>query len=400
MVSPFPVSSLRMEKERGHMTERMLNLTLEIIYLLTGENYIAFKLCDGLVASNLKKNQSPFTVQPPSLTPERNNDQKIEEVTQKMIELLMGEVPIKCQDVIEGYKDLYKDTMVDNRPPLTSPDGSSNRNPPERCPRPLYSRDSTQEDLSIPHHHQGNSVVAIKVEDEDDPYVVDDEPYVIGDDGCKEEEILPEINTDGLYRRYSMEQCSRISPDSEEDDDFPEDSPEVTSDLHPSLHSADLFDPSTHGGSLGDPSLPTPYGAPANFPCSKCGKRFTQISALFAHKRTHDGETQHSCPECGKLFTLKKDLVNHLANHATDQPYSCSFCRKHFLSKSRLDRHEIIHTGHKPYSCSMCGKRFTQKANLARHERTHTGEKPFSCPECGKCFTRKATLIEHQYLHR
>ncbi|KAM5141442.1 uncharacterized protein ACMZJ9_015202 [Mantella aurantiaca] len=44
--------------------------------------------------------------------------------------------------------------MMDNQPPLTSPDGSSNRNPPERCPRPLYSRDSTQEDLTIPHHHQ------------------------------------------------------------------------------------------------------------------------------------------------------------------------------------------------------------------------------------------------------
>ncbi|KAM5141452.1 uncharacterized protein ACMZJ9_015214 [Mantella aurantiaca] len=37
---------------------------------------------------------------------------------------------------------------------ITSSDGSSNRNPPERCPRPLYSRDSTQEDLTIPHHHQ------------------------------------------------------------------------------------------------------------------------------------------------------------------------------------------------------------------------------------------------------
>ncbi|XP_077322079.1 uncharacterized protein LOC143955832 isoform X2 [Lithobates pipiens] len=34
--------------------------------------------------------------------------------------------------------------MMANQPPLTSPDGSSNGNPPERCPRPLYSRDSTQ----------------------------------------------------------------------------------------------------------------------------------------------------------------------------------------------------------------------------------------------------------------
>ncbi|CAI9562129.1 unnamed protein product [Staurois parvus] len=55
---------------------------------------------------------------------------------------------------LEGHKDLYKDVMMDNQPPLTSPDGSSHGNPPERCPRPLYSRDSTQEGHTIPHHHQ------------------------------------------------------------------------------------------------------------------------------------------------------------------------------------------------------------------------------------------------------
>ncbi|PIO32023.1 hypothetical protein AB205_0113340, partial [Aquarana catesbeiana] len=37
---------------------------------------------------------------------------------------------------------------------LTSPDGSSNGNLPERCPRPLYSQDFTQKDHTIPHHHQ------------------------------------------------------------------------------------------------------------------------------------------------------------------------------------------------------------------------------------------------------
>ncbi|CAI9537065.1 unnamed protein product [Staurois parvus] len=41
--------------------------------------------------------------------------------------------------------ELLKDTMVES---------SSYRNPPERCPRPLYSRDSTQEGHTIPHHHQ------------------------------------------------------------------------------------------------------------------------------------------------------------------------------------------------------------------------------------------------------
>ncbi|XP_077322068.1 uncharacterized protein LOC143955823 [Lithobates pipiens] len=61
-------------------------------------------------------------------------------------------------EYLEGHKDLYKDVMMDNQPPLTSPDGSSNGNPPERCPRPLYSRDSTQEGHTIPHHHQSGNL--------------------------------------------------------------------------------------------------------------------------------------------------------------------------------------------------------------------------------------------------
>ncbi|CAI9575865.1 unnamed protein product, partial [Staurois parvus] len=98
------------------------------------------------------------------------------EVTKKMMELLTGEV--RGARNIEGHKDLYKDVMMDNQPPLTSPDGSSHGNPPERCPRPLYSRNSTQEDHTIPHHHQsgnlGDYIIVVKEEykEEDEEYGV------------------------------------------------------------------------------------------------------------------------------------------------------------------------------------------------------------------------------------
>ncbi|CAI9546199.1 unnamed protein product [Staurois parvus] len=53
--------------------------------------------------------------------------------------------------------------------------------PPERCPRPLYSRDSTQEGHTIPHHHQsgilGDDNIDVKEEykEEDEEYGVMEE---------------------------------------------------------------------------------------------------------------------------------------------------------------------------------------------------------------------------------
>ncbi|KAM5141354.1 gastrula zinc finger protein XlCGF66.1-like [Mantella aurantiaca] len=123
-----------MEKEWSHMTERMLDLILEITYLLTGEECIIVRKShdDHMtpVSQSRSRKQNPIMEPPPpSLTPERN--EKILEVTQKMIGLLTGEVPIRCQDVtvyfsmeeweyLEGHKDLYKDVMMDNQPILSS----------------------------------------------------------------------------------------------------------------------------------------------------------------------------------------------------------------------------------------------------------------------------------------
>ncbi|CAN2391543.1 C2H2 type, partial [Pristimantis euphronides] len=146
-----------METDGKKMAESVLHLTLEILYQLTGEDYTVVKTssdrCRAPVCEGWGRPLSPITGPPPHpLIHEDINVQKILELTNKMLELLTGEVPIRCQDVtvyfsmeeweyVEGHKDLYEDVMMENHQPLPSPDPSSKRTTPERCPRPLLPQD-------------------------------------------------------------------------------------------------------------------------------------------------------------------------------------------------------------------------------------------------------------------
>ncbi|KAM3940605.1 gastrula zinc finger protein XlCGF66.1-like [Leptodactylus fuscus] len=154
-----------MERDRNKMAESLLNLTLEIIYQLTGEDYTVVKKtssgrCQTLVFDGWRGTLSPFLGPPPHPL-KQINGQKILEVTNKMLELLPGEVPIRCQDVavyfsmeeweyLEGHKDLYKEVMMEDHQPLTSAGRSSKRTTPERCPSPLLPQDD-QVDGDIPY---------------------------------------------------------------------------------------------------------------------------------------------------------------------------------------------------------------------------------------------------------
>ncbi|XP_056407014.1 uncharacterized protein LOC130298133 [Hyla sarda] len=411
----------KMDKDRNQTTKRILHFTLEILHLLTGEDYTIVKKTWGeCVAPSSHLHESggrsrargPITEPPPHLL---IHEKKILELIHRITELLTREVPIRCQDVavyfsmeeweyVEGHKDLYQDiVMMEDHRPLTSQDGVIDRNPPERCPRHLYSQDCPEG--NVPEKHQGGDLTNNKVEDE--------EERMSGHHPCMREvkEEIPGGVTPVIMERFSGEggeimECSSgedggiMERFSGEDGEIMERSSGkdlLTPNVHPDLsynNSPDHGEPSPH-----QPHIVTTRTGQKKFQCNECGKEFTTSSGLFSHKRSHTGEKPHPCAECGKCFMYKSHLVIHKRIHTGEKPYSCSECGKCFIQKFHLVLHNRGHTGEKPFPCLECGKCFTNKSDLVKHERSHTGEKPYSCVECGKCFTDKSTLVRHERSH-
>ncbi|PIO27496.1 hypothetical protein AB205_0142970 [Aquarana catesbeiana] len=265
---------MRMEEDRSHITERILNLTLEIIYLLTGES----------------GDHMTITVPPcDSPQPERHNMQKILEITKKMMELLTGE-----------------DTMVES---------SSYRNPPERCPRPLYSRDSTHEDHTIPHHHQGEDLTNVKVEDEvEERYVRDDQQYT-EEAGMmrtfKEEDTPTEISTGHTIKEPSKDHLALPPGCKMKEEDITRDcagEKTMRSAADGGLHSVyRLSNPSDSEQPLRDD---VGIQGKEKFSCPECGECFSSELSLTAHQRSHMDEKVHSCSDAGNVLHRNQFLLD------------------------------------------------------------------------------------------
>ncbi|XP_073522448.1 uncharacterized protein [Phyllobates terribilis] len=199
-----------MDRDRRKMVERILHLTPEILFRLTGEDYTVVKKtsserCQDPVSEGWGRPLSPITGPPPHpLIHEDINDQKILELTYKMIELLTGE-------------SLY----------VFPPDLSSKRSTPERCHRPLLPQDCKQEDPNVPQDHQGEDLTHINTT----------EAYVRDDDRCKEE--IPTYDyPDDCTRRSEGQEIFKS-----DDLEIPQDTIEVnmiTPDIPSSIHSKDL----------------------------------------------------------------------------------------------------------------------------------------------------------------
>ncbi|XP_073450189.1 uncharacterized protein [Aquarana catesbeiana] len=387
--------SHKIDEIRKTFTKKIFDLTLGIIYLLIGEDFAVVKTSGEHVISHTyphisggcSSTQSPtMEIPPPSLTPERNY-KKILEVTNQIIELLMGEgenlVKIEVKSEHEEPYVMGDEVCMNEE---ISPEISTDTGDTRTTQRDIKVKEEEEVhvwikeeevpmEISTDPGHTRATQSTVKAEEEEEGHV-----------RIKEEVIPPEISTG---EKYNMETNSVSLPNGETDDDVTDDSSDenpIAPYSNTALHSTVLLpDPPTHGASFSDHSYPIPHHADSR-----------EGEAVLS---AENSRPPHTCPLCGKVFPDKSLLRQHEKTHKGEMPYYCLECGKDYLHKSRFISHRRIHTGEKPYSCAKCGKSFANKPDLVRHHRMHTGEKPFSCSDCGKRFTQRVHLVSHQKKH-
>ncbi|XP_075070757.1 uncharacterized protein LOC142159851 [Mixophyes fleayi] len=348
-----------MDPNRSHMTG-VLNLTVEIIYMLTGEDYTVVKKTSGRndTHSNspegLSRAQSPIMEPPPhSLIHERNNDQRILELTNKIIHLLTGEV----WQYLEGQKNLYKYVMMDNQL-LTSMDLSETRN--EKEPISWEEENLTDTDIDTPTNLTQCTSTHIKEESAlcEEGNLTDTDSYTPRDHTqytstpIKEESVSCEEGNLSHTDIYTpTDDAQNLSTHIKEESVLREQGNLPDTDSYSSTEHRDMYYTLTHiQGNNGEDCNTHKFEDNCISSISDHVEQQTENkvackSLLIINQRPHKGKEHYSHSDHGSCFSDQSNFAKRQKHHPWKKLFTCTRCHRHFSTRLGLFRHQIIHLG-------------------------------------------------------
>uniref|UniRef100_A0A8C5M852 C2H2-type domain-containing protein n=1 Tax=Leptobrachium leishanense TaxID=445787 RepID=A0A8C5M852_9ANUR len=432
--------------EKNPLTQRILDLTLEIINLLTGEHHIVVKIpcgrddgdgsCHQVSEGYCRSHSTNTGPSALSLTIEKNNDQKILELTNKIMRLLTGEVSIKYEDItfnfsmeewefVEGHKDLYKDAMMGIDQPVISLDKPVSAEFHTPVPTPDFVAQTITND-------GGNYLQNVEMTSQaistpcttQQPLAFEERPVTDIDFYRPLEPEHMEYSPIELLKEMALQEMATFTDprvpapiliESNNPDNL------VILDTKPVLNlsesSKNIFmnselirRNSVHKESyvsssetekhlsFGSDLMEKNGGSEELYSSPDFGENVSYRPILFDFQSIKT-EPLFFCPECGKQFTDGFALKIHRGTHVKQHTFKCSECGKGFATLKEHVKHKRLHLRTKQFKCLDCGRCFTQAAYLASHRQIHSEERPFKCAECNRCFTQAAHLASHRQIH-
>ncbi|XP_053578045.1 zinc finger protein 436 isoform X4 [Bombina bombina] len=430
-------------------TSTILDHALEIICLLTGEDYIVVKkpvdksLNDGISGDVFRKTKDrPIISLEHKDTENKTIRDKIIDIANKIICLLTGKVPLKFEDIaiyfsmdefeyLEDHKDIYKDLIMPENN-ICCPPGSNSIN--EEVAHEDNLNDNICESVgsdptepqsphsqSLPKVERVFTLRSIKVEPEDhygegslDSWMVQgvNGGGLCGSDVMGTESSLPAPEPNGaeLNNRLSLFHVKPEPSDEDTQDSVMYEyidkdtsqrpaSPQQSEDYDVSAsrsikeEPAESYDEYSQESEMaGDNSRGQPQSVSSSDPIVEYDENACYIKVELDASSDEDSQQSGMTASSDRGFGWEND--NQEDKNVQGQIcYECS-------EMVKINPHLRIRTSEgDPFTCIICFRSLRKTGDIKKNKKSCSKEKSYICDKCGKDFADKSSLSRHSKTH-